>query len=51
MYDDCFKYGINGGCNITCPMLQDGDCTEPEENYILIRQLKMEKILKKFKNN
>ena len=51
MYDDCFKYGISGGCDINCPLLQDNDCREPEENFILIRQLKMEKILKKSENN
>ena len=46
---DCFKYGSNNGCDINCPVLQSGDCTEPGENILLIRQLKINNIIKKIK--
>lgn len=47
MYNDCYKYGINSGCDINCPVLRDGECPEPGENLDLIRYLKIEKILNK----
>ena len=52
MYDRCFKYGMNAGCDINCPVLQDGECElSNDENRFLVLHLKLEKILKKIKNN
>jgi len=46
MYNDCFRYGINAGCDINCPVLLDGDCKlAKDENRYLIMQLKLEKII------
>ncbi len=42
---------MSGGCNLDCPLLQDGNCTEPEENYMLVRQVKLDKIVNKIEKN
>jgi len=42
---------MSGGCDINCPLLRDGECTEPGENIYLIRYLKIEKISNKIENN
>ena len=50
MTNDCFRYGINDGCNKYCPVLLDGECElANDENLFLIREIKMEKILENIK--